>query len=107
MTRKIAIVASDMPVAQTARAALVARFGHVDEQEADVILALGGDGFMLNTLHRTQALDTPVYGMNRGTVGFLMNEYSETDMLERLAAAEEEIINPLRMRAQSRDGSLH
>ena len=66
------------PSAQTARAALVARFGTVPDTEADVIVALGGDGFMLHTLHRTQTFDTPVYGMNRGTVGFLMNDYSET-----------------------------
>jgi NAD+ kinase len=70
-------------------------------------VALGGDGFMLHTLHRTQALDIPVYGMNRGTVGFLMNEYSETDLLDRLIAAEEEVINPLAMRAESLDGTLH
>ena len=107
MSRKIAFLASDMPVAQTAGAALSNRFGTVPEEEAEVIVALGGDGFMLHTLHRTQCLDTPVYGMNRGTVGFLMNEYSETDLIERLAAAEEEVINPLRMKAQSRNGTLH
>ena len=83
------------------------RFGHAPEDEADVIVALGGDGFMLHTLHRTQALDIPVYGMNRGTVGFLMNEYSETDLIERLVAAAEEVINPLAMRAESLDGTLH
>lgn len=107
MHRKIAFVASEMPIAQTARASLASRFGQVPEAEADVIVALGGDGFMLHTLHRTQALDTPVYGMNRGTVGFLMNEYSETDLIDRLIAAEEEVINPLSMRAESRDGALH
>ena len=107
MSRKIAFVASDMPVAQTARAALVARFGHVPEENADVIVALGGDGFMLHTLHRTQGLGAPVYGMNRGTVGFLMNEYSETDLMERLTAAEEEVINPLSMTAESPDGTIH
>ena len=80
MSRKIAFAASEMHVAQTARAALTARFGDVPEAEADVIVALGGDGFMLHTLHRTQSLNTPVYGMNRGTVGFLMNEYSEADL---------------------------
>ena len=107
MSRKIAFAASDMPVAQTARAALAARFGDVPEDEADVIVVLGGDGFMLNTMHRTQSLNTPVYGMNRGTVGFLMNEYSETDLPDRLAVAEEEVINPLKMRAKSRDGNIH
>lgn len=105
--RKIAFVASDVPVAQTARAALVQRFGHVAEDEADVIVALGGDGFMLQTLHRTQDLSAPVYGMNRGTVGFMMNEYSESDLPDRLDAAEEEVINPLEMKAKSVDGQLH
>ncbi|SLN63875.1 putative inorganic polyphosphate/ATP-NAD kinase [Roseovarius gaetbuli] len=107
MTRKIAFVASDAPTAQTALAALTQRFGQVPEAEADVIVALGGDGFMLHTLHRTQNLDIPVYGMNRGTVGFLMNEYGEDDLPERLEDAVEEVINPLSMRAESRDGKIH
>lgn len=104
---KIAFVASEMPAAQTARAALAQRFGNVPEAEADVIVALGGDGFMLQTLHRTQNLSAPVYGMNRGTVGFLMNEYSETDLPERLEAAQEEVINPLSMTAKTVDGKIH
>lgn len=104
---KIAFVASDVPVAQTARATLIQRFGQTDEAEADVIVALGGDGFMLHTLHRTQNLDAPVYGMNRGTVGFLMNEYSEPDLMERLEAAVEEVLNPLSMTAKTVDGKVH
>ena len=107
MAKKIAFAASEEPIAQTARAALVARFGDVPEGEADVIVALGGDGFMLGTMHRTQSLDVPVYGMNRGTVGFLMNEYSETDLLARLDEAVEEVINPLTMLAGTVDGSTH
>ena len=107
MSIKISFVASDAAVAQTARAALVGRYGNTEENQADVIVALGGDGFMLHTLHRTQAMDAPVYGMNRGTVGFLMNEYSESDLAERLAAAEEAVINPLSMRATAADGSVH
>ena len=107
MARKIAFAASDVPIAQTAQAELIARFGNSPEQDADVIVALGGDGFMLQTLHRTQGLPAPVYGMNRGTVGFLMNEYSEDDLLERLEAAEEEVINPLSMTAKCVDGSMH
>ena len=103
----IAFAASDMPVAQTARAALIQRYGQAEEAEANVIVALGGDGFMLQTLHRTQNLGVPVYGMNRGTVGFLMNDYSETDLVERLEAAEEAVINPLAMRAQTVDGVMH
>ena len=107
MPTKIAFVASDAPSAQTARGALVTRYGNVPEDDADIIVALGGDGFMLQTLHGTQHLPAPVYGMNRGTVGFLMNEYSETDLLDRLAAAEEAVINPLKMKAQTVDGEMH
>ncbi|ABG33440.1 NAD kinase [Roseobacter denitrificans] len=105
MTSKIAFTASRADVAQTARAALVTRYGNVDVQEADVIVALGGDGFMLQTLHATQDHPAPVYGMNRGTIGFLMNAYAESDLPARLAAAEEEVINPLVMTATCADGS--
>ncbi|MBO6899003.1 MAG: NAD kinase [Shimia sp.] len=107
MSERIAFVASNAPVAQTARAALIGRYGNVLPEEADVIVALGGDGFMLHTLHDTQALSAPVYGMNRGTVGFLMNTYSESDLIERLAEAEEETLNPLAMRATCVDSSVH
>lgn len=106
MTLKIAFTASEAPVAQTARAALIGRYGNVAPEEADVIVALGGDGFMLHTLHGTQDLPAPVYGMNRGTIGFLMNAYGETDLMERLQAAEREVINPLIMRATHMDGSV-
>ncbi len=107
MPLKIAFLASDAPVAQTARHALAGHYGDVSPQEADVIVALGGDGFMLRTLHATQDLRAPVYGMNRGTIGFLMNEYSEADLMERLKATEEEIINPLSMTAMDRQGEIH
>ena len=105
MSQKIAFVASRASVAQTARAALIGRYGDVTPEQADVIVALGGDGFMLHTLHSTQELDVPVYGMNRGTIGFLMNEYHEDALQERLAAAEEAVINPLVMEATHIDGS--
>jgi NAD+ kinase len=107
MTLRIAFTASDWDVAQEARARLVELYGDVPEEEADVIVALGGDGFMLGTLHRTARLPAPVYGMNRGTVGFLMNEYSEDDLIERIEAAEETVINPLAMRAEGADGRLY
>jgi len=103
----IAFAASEAPLAQTARAALVGQYGNVPEDQADMIVALGGDGFMLQTLHRTQELDLPVYGMNRGTVGFFMNAYSESNLVHRLKAAQEEVLNPLRMHAQCADGSHH
>lgn len=107
MTLRIAFLASEAPLAQTARTSLIARYGDVPPDKADVIVALGGDGFMLRTLHETQDLRAPVYGMNRGTVGFLMNEYHEGDLPDRLAAAEEEVINPLAMRAMDQHGTLH
>ena len=105
MTMKIAFMASRATVAQTARAALIGRYGDVAPEAADVIVALGGDGFMLQTLHDTQDLAAPVYGMNRGTIGFLMNAYGEGDLVARLAAAEREVINPLAMTAKHADGS--
>ena len=105
--RKIAFVASDVEIAQNARKKLASRFGDPSEDEADVIVALGGDGFMLSTLHRVQGMNIPVYGMNRGTVGFLMNEFSEDDLQDRLDAALEEEINPLAMRAESVDGKIY
>ncbi len=105
MPQKIAFTASHAEVAQIARAALVTRYGNVPMEEADVIVALGGDGFMLSTLHATQHLAAPVYGMNRGTIGFLMNSYAEADLPERLRAAEEAKINPLSMVATRVDGT--
>ncbi|MEM7473333.1 MAG: NAD kinase [Pseudomonadota bacterium] len=105
--RKIAFMASDTELAQNALAQLAERYGQCAPDQAEVIVALGGDGFMLHTMHGTQHLDAPVYGMNRGTIGFLMNEFAETGLTERLAAAAEEAINPLRMVAEHEDGSLH
>jgi NAD+ kinase len=104
---RIAFLASDAPVAQSACDALVKQHGNAQPENADVIVALGGDGFMLQTLHEAVDLALPVYGMNRGTVGFLMNEYHEDGLLARLEAAEEEIINPLSMTAMDRDGAVH
>jgi NAD+ kinase len=105
MMRKIAFLASDTETATAAEARLVTRYGNVAPKDADVIVALGGDGFMLHTLHDTEALSVPVYGMNRGTIGFLMNEYAEDGLLERLAVAELAVLNPLRMRATRADGT--
>lgn len=107
MTLRIAFCASNAPIAQAAKASLSARFGDHAERGADVIVALGGDGFMLHTLHRTQDNPAPVYGMNRGTVGFLMNAYSEQGLVARLNAAEEAVINPLSMRARAANGQVH
>lgn len=97
MSKRIAFLASEAPVAQTARAALIARYGDTAPESADVIVALGGDGFMLQTLHGTQELAAPVYGMNRGTVGFLMNEFNVDKLPDRINSAERAVISPLRM----------
>lgn len=85
---------------------MTARLGQVPIGEAEVVVALGGDGFMLQTLNETRHLDLPVYGMNCGTVGFLMNTYSMRGLARRLDAAEEAVINPLAMRAVSVDGTV-
>lgn len=102
----ISFRASDADVAVDALERLVARYGQCPARDADVIVALGGDGFMLQTLSDVRPLDKPVYGMNRGTVGFLMNEYSEDDLPHRLSEAEEAVINPLHMKAGGRDGTI-
>ncbi|EAR52028.1 ATP-NAD kinase, putative [Oceanicola granulosus HTCC2516] len=106
-TPRIAFCASRSPIAEEAREALAAAHGDVPCAQADIIVALGGDGFMLQTLHATEGLPAPVYGMNRGTVGFLMNEYRRDGLIGRLAAAEEAVIYPLRMIATTVDGSRH
>lgn len=103
--RKIAFLASPVPDAQTVRAALVERHGHHAPEDADVLCALGGDGFMLQTLHRFGALARPVYGMKLGTVGFLMNQYGDDDLLARLDAAEPAVLRPLEMHAHTESGA--
>jgi len=104
--RRIGFTASLVPAAQSALAALTAEHGQWPLDRAQVIVALGGDGFMLQTLHDTQALDVPVYGMNCGTIGFLMNAFSLDDLPLRLEAAEETGINPLAMRAETVAGRV-
>ncbi len=101
---RIAFLSSGTPEAEAARARLTGVYGAVDPADADVIVALGGDGLMLQTLHRFQGTSKPVYGMNRGSVGFLMNEYSEDGLRERLFAARASTIHPLVMRAWTIDG---
>ena len=103
--RHVAILAGQSAEAQKARAALVARYGSATEDKADMVVALGGDGFMLETLHRFLRRGLPVYGMNRGSVGFLMNDYREDDLPARLAAAQTAIVHPLRMVALRQDGA--
>ena len=95
--QRIAFLAAQTEAAQTARARLVARYGDTDADEATVVVALGGDGFMLETLHRFLGRGIAVYGMNRGSVGFLLNDYVEDDLPERLAQAQAAALHPLRM----------
>jgi NAD+ kinase len=103
----IAFVASDVPAAQQARRRLVGRYGDARPETADVIVALGGDGLMLATLQRFMNSGKPIYGMHRGTVGFLMNEFSEKGLVERLDAAQVSVIHPLEMRARDAAGRVH
>ena len=105
MTPKVHFTASHADHARAAWEELTAQHGQVPLERAELVVALGGDGFMLQTLHATEGRDLPVYGMNRGTVGFLMNAYAPAGLHERLALAEETVINPLRMRATCADGS--
>jgi NAD+ kinase len=107
MAPRLAFLAADRPEANAARDALVRRYGESPEDEADVVVALGGDGFMLETLHRNLPSRRPVYGMNRGSVGFLMNSYDVDGLLERIAAAEKAVIHPLAMRARDAAGAVH
>jgi NAD+ kinase len=104
--KNIAFVSSDTLEAQAAKDRLVSRYGDAPLEEADVIVALGGDGLMLQTLHRFMNAHVPIYGMNRGSIGFLMNEYSEDDLSTRLTQAKINMIHPLRMRAHLQDGSV-
>ncbi len=101
---KIAFVASDVPEAREARALLETHYGVVPAAEADAVVALGGDGLMLQTLHRFMNDRIPIYGMNRGSVGFLMNEFKVDDLKERLAKAEISRIHPLSMVAYDSSG---
>ncbi|MBL6840148.1 NAD kinase [Paracoccaceae bacterium] len=106
MSEKIAFLAADTDSAQAALHELTEIYGQCDFKTADYIVALGGDGFMLQTLHLCQNLRAPVYGMNRGTVGFMMNAYEIKALPLRLANAEQQIINPLIMKATLVDGKV-
>lgn len=101
----IAFVAADIPQAQEALKELEDRYDNAAPEDADVIVALGGDGFMLQTLHTHMTLAKPIYGMNRGSVGFMLNEYQVEDLPDRLQKAQVAHINPLRMEAVDADGT--
>jgi NAD+ kinase len=103
----IAFVASEAPAAQEALAELESRYSKTAPETADVIVALGGDGFMLETLHRYLQRGVPIYGMHRGSVGFLMNSYDAEGLTERLARAAPVRIHPLAMHAIDASGGEH
>jgi len=104
---RIAFLASDSPEARKALAKLVKRHGNADPADAHVVVVLGGDGHMLQTLHRFVSTGIPIYGMNRGSVGFLLNDYADDHLLERLKAAELTSIHPLKMQATDEAGKAH
>jgi len=104
---RINFVASETPEAVEAYTRLAATYGNVPPEQADVVVALGGDGLMLQTMRRLLELHIPVYGMNLGTVGFLMNEFREDDLPERLAHADVSRLHPLAMTARDAGGKVH
>lgn len=102
---KIAFVAAKQPEAQHALKVLAHRYGNMPTEQADVIVALGGDGFMLESLHGAMGSGTPIFGMNRGTIGFLMNEYRDDELPARIARAQAVSLRPLRMTAIDVNGA--
>ena len=105
---KLGLVVSDTPQARLAEAELRAHHEFVGRRDADAVIALGGDGFMLAVLHRVlnSAHPKPVFGMNRGTIGFLMNDYRAEAISERVQAAKSFFLSPLTMEATSGDGKV-
>lgn len=106
---KIAFLSVDKPEISARCASLVSKYGNHDAGDADVIVALGGDGFLLSTIHKYMPLiqrGLPIFGMNQGTIGFLMNEFSEDNLPQRLAKAKATKINPLRMSAEGIGGTF-
>ncbi|WP_117193898.1 NAD kinase [Rhizobium terrae] len=103
--KKLSFIASTAPEAQSGLEELVRLYGNISPAEADVIVALGGDGFMLQALHDTMNTDKRVYGMNCGSVGFLMNDYRANGLHERVAEAVENEFHPLKMTTRNEDGS--
>ncbi len=104
--KKITFIASNTPEAECAAERLRKQYGYTPPEDADIIVALGGDGFMLQILHQFMSTGKPIYGMNCGSVGFLMNEYLEDDLLDRLSQAEINIVHPLRMTVEQSDGQI-
>ena len=105
MSLRLDFTASDRPEAQEACARLKARYGAA--ANPDVVVALGGDGFLLQTVHRYLKDQIPIFGMNRGSVGFLLNDYAEDNLMERILKSESTLISPLSMTARTRAGTEH
>jgi NAD+ kinase len=101
---KVHFYTAETPQAQKGEHALIKRYGNTPLKKADIVVALGGDGLMLRALHDSVKHKKPVFGMNRGSVGFLLNEYREGNLMERLAKAQAVKINPLRMRVKTAKG---
>jgi len=104
---RLAYLSSGTPDAEMARERLATLYGDSPLEQADVVIALGGDGLMIQTLHKLMGRNLPVFGMNRGSVGFLMNDFREDGLLERLATAASSVVHPLIMRATTADGLTH
>jgi NAD+ kinase len=104
---RIAVVAAETEAAQAALGELCRLYPCVEPERAEVIVPLGGDGFMLETLHRFLSRGVPIYGMHRGSVGFLMNAYRPAGLYERLAAAQPVVLHPLEMTARDEHGGHH
>jgi NAD+ kinase len=104
---KIAFVAAEQEAAQEALVQLTAAYGQATPEDCDIIVSLGGDGFMLETMHRFIAKKVPIYGMNRGTVGFLLNQYAAEDLPKRLQKAQRVRLHPLIMSVETKDGAKH
>ena len=100
----ITFIAAQTEIAAAAQARLVAMYGDCDQKDADVLVALGGDGLMLECLHKVLGTEQPVYGMNCGSVGFMMNEFAEDDLPGRIARAHPSVLHPLRMHAITASG---
>lgn len=106
---KLHFVASDTSHAKEAQKSLIKRYGEANHSDADIIVALGGDGTMLDTLHQSvnHNDDRPIYGMNQGSLGFLLNPYKEYDLLKDIDSATSVTIHPLKMKATTSDGKTH
>lgn len=105
--KKLSFVTSKTADAQSAKATLTKKYGNFSTDEADVIIALGGDGLMLECLHHFNQNNLPIYGLNRGTVGFLMNEFGDDDLHKRLNEAQKYNAHPLMAEMQTMDGETH